>query len=312
MAIYKYLQADRIELLENSSIRFTQPSVFNDPFECFPCLKEIAHDERVREYLIRHQCSDEEKEKTFLALWKEEHEKHPELNVPYEEFRGFLKLKMDGTAPLIRDVMEGHASLDDPSFRRKIIHVLMQVIDRIGILCLTEKMDNLLMWAHYSSNHTGFVIEFDEKHPFFAQGREMGRLKKVRYCITRPEVTLLDPTLSDVELIYRWIDDIFCVKSKHWEYEQEWRMIVPLRKCHNVVASQQDDIYLFELPKSCITGIILGCRMSSEDKERIVDVLRNDDQYRHVSLRQAEMDEKEFRLRFTSLTIADRNLPGID
>jgi hypothetical protein len=188
--------------------------------------------------------------------------------------------------------------MDDPSFRSKTVHALTQAVNKeIGILCLTEKMDNLLMWAHYASNHTGFVIEFNEKHSFFDRGSEIGHLKKVRYSITRPEVTLLDPTLSDMEHIYQWINDIFCVKSQHWDYEHEWRMIVALKNFQNVIASQQDEIYLFELPKNCITGIILGCRMSTEHKERILNVLRNDDEYRHVSLRQAEMDEKEFRLR---------------
>jgi hypothetical protein len=104
-----------------------------------------------------------------------------------------------------------------------------------------------------------------------------------------------------MEHIYQWINDIFCVKSEHWEYEHEWRMIVALRNSQNVIASQQDDICLFELPKGCITGIILGCRMSPENKEGIFNVLRNDDEYRHVSLRQAEMDEKEFRLRFIEI-----------
>ena len=162
-------------------------------------------------------------------------------------------------------------------------------------------MDNLLMWAHYASNHTGFVIEFNENNSFFGQGSEIGHLKKVRYSIARPAVTLLDPTLSDMEHIYHWINDIFCVKSEHWEYEQEWRMIVALRNCQKVIASQQDDICLCELPRSCITGIILGCRMSNENKERILNVLRNDNEYGHVSLRQAEMDEKEFRLRFLEI-----------
>ena len=306
MTIYKYFNPDCIEILENSLIRFTQPSIFNDPFECFPYLQEITHVkhvQRVREYLNRHKCSDAEKEGMFLASWKEEHEKHPELNVSYEEFREFLKFKMDAIASLIGDLKKGHGSVDLPSFRRKVVQVMMQIINRVGILCLTEKMDNLLMWAHYSSNHTGFVIEFDEKHTFFGQGRELGSLKKVRYSTTRPEVTMLDPTLSDIELLYKWIEDIFCVKSKHWEYEQEWRMIVPLRGCQSVIASQQGDIYLFELPKSCITGIILGCRMSGQNKERILNALRNDEGYNHVSLRQAEMDEKEFRLSITDISL---------
>jgi hypothetical protein len=242
------------------------------------------------------------KEKMLLESWKEEREKHPELNVTYEEFRGYLKFKMDQAGSFVCDLLKGLASMEDPSFRSKTVHALTQAVNNeIGILCLTEKMDNLLMWAHYSSNHTGFVIEFNEKHPFFSQGSEIGHLKKVRYTITRPEVTLLDPTLSDMEHIYQWINDIFCIKSEHWVYEQEWRMIVALRNCHDVIASQQDDICLFERPKSCITGIILGCRMSTENKERILNVLGKDDEFRHVSVRQAEMDEKEFRLHFNKI-----------
>ena len=297
MALYKYVIPDRIDILEHSLIRLTQPFVFNDPFECFPYIKEIAHDERVSEYLNKHQCSEEEKEKMFLESWREEQEKHPELNVTYEEFREYLQFKMEQAGSFIYDLVKGLASMDDTSFRNKTVHALTEALNReIGILCLAEKMDNLLMWAHYASNHTGFVIEFNEKHSFFYHGTEIGHLKKVRYSIIRPEVTLLDPALSDMEHIYQWIDDVFCVKSQHWQYEQEWRMIVALRNCQNVIASQQNDICLFELPKSCITGIILGCKMSTQNKERILNILRNDDGYRHVSFRQAEMDEKEFRL----------------
>jgi hypothetical protein len=302
MSLYKYVIPDRIDILENSLIRLTQPFVFNDPFECFPYIKEVAHDERVSEYLNKHQCREEEKEKMLLESWEEERERHPELNVPYEAFREFLAFKMDQSRPFIYKLVKGLASMDDPCFRSETVHALTRAMNReIGILCLTEKMDNLLMWAHYASNHTGFVIALNEKHSFFDRGSEIGHLKKVRYSITRPEVTLLDPTLSDMEHIYQWINDIFCIKSEHWDYEQEWRMIVALRNCQNVIASQQDDICLFELPKSCITGIILGCRMSTEHKEAILNVLRNDDEYRHVSIRQAEMDEKEFRLRFIEL-----------
>ena len=297
MALYKYVIPDRIDILEHSLIRLTQPFVFNDPFECFPYIKEVTHGERVREYLNRYKCSEEEEEKMILESWKEEQEKHPELHMPYDLFKICLKLKMEQVKHFMYDPVEWTKSMNDPFHRSKIIHAIIQMTSKeIGILSLTEKMDNLLMWAHYSSNHAGFVIELDEKHSVFHQGEIAGHLQKVHYSITRPEVTFLDPTLSEVEIFNKWFNDIFCVKSEHWQYEQEWRMIVPLRNCHNVIACQQDNIYLFELPKSCITGIILGCKMSTENKERVLNILRNDDGYRHVSLRQAEMDEKEFRL----------------
>jgi hypothetical protein len=31
----------------------------------------------------------------------------------------------------------------------------------VGVLCLSEVRDSLLMWGHYTENHEGFVIGFD-------------------------------------------------------------------------------------------------------------------------------------------------------
>ena len=75
-------------------------------------ITQVKHVQRVREYLNRHKCSDAEKERMFLASWKEEHGKHPELNVTYEEFREFLKFKMDAIASLIGDLKKGLGSVD--------------------------------------------------------------------------------------------------------------------------------------------------------------------------------------------------------
>jgi hypothetical protein len=41
MIVYKYLHPDRIDVLRNGLIRFTQPAALNDPFETRPNLREI-------------------------------------------------------------------------------------------------------------------------------------------------------------------------------------------------------------------------------------------------------------------------------
>ena len=41
MMIYKYLNSDRIDVLRNSRIRFTQPAALNDPFEFYPCWEKV-------------------------------------------------------------------------------------------------------------------------------------------------------------------------------------------------------------------------------------------------------------------------------
>ena len=39
--LYKYVEADRVDILVNKSIRFTQPSALNDPFELQPLFEEL-------------------------------------------------------------------------------------------------------------------------------------------------------------------------------------------------------------------------------------------------------------------------------
>lgn len=50
MIVYKYLPAERIDILENSEIRFTQTCDLNDPFETLPNFS--AYRDRVRSNLI--------------------------------------------------------------------------------------------------------------------------------------------------------------------------------------------------------------------------------------------------------------------
>jgi len=40
MLVYKYVVPERIDVLEHSRIRFTQPAALNDPFETLPCYAE--------------------------------------------------------------------------------------------------------------------------------------------------------------------------------------------------------------------------------------------------------------------------------
>src|SRR3990172_9979437 len=57
MVVYKYLTPDRVDVLEHSRIRFTQPAALNDPFEMFPCflqygpwLLKTAHQRAIDKY----------------------------------------------------------------------------------------------------------------------------------------------------------------------------------------------------------------------------------------------------------------------
>jgi hypothetical protein len=41
--------------------------------------------------------------------------------------------------------------------------------NQLGVLCLTEKADNHLMWIHYAQKHNGFILGFNTQARFSAR-----------------------------------------------------------------------------------------------------------------------------------------------
>lgn len=86
---------------------------------------------------------------------------------------------------------------------------------KMGILCLTEKCDNNLMWSYYS-NHKGFAVEYDyEKFPFDFLGPF-----PVNYQSNVEPVKLSEVGLQ-VALLFQ-----SNIKQKIWEHEREWRILI--------------------------------------------------------------------------------------
>lgn len=95
---------------------------------------------------------------------------------------------------------------------------------RFRAISLSETPDNLLMWAHYTAEHSGFVIGFDVDHPSWkaleeTRGERATSPVRIIYSAERPKRA----TLKDVQPT-----DIWSIKSGEWKYEREWRLTRPL------------------------------------------------------------------------------------
>ena len=104
-------------------------------------------------------------------------------------------------------------------------------------------------------------MEFDQNHEFFNQRLsprdDFRYFRKVVYTENRPDIFLSDSNAVD----------FFYFKSKEWEYEEEWRLIVPLRECSQRIEQPRGyPICLFKLPAECVRGVIIGCRMPEPQK----------------------------------------------
>jgi hypothetical protein len=144
-----------------------------------------------------------------------------------------------------------------------------KVASSVSVCCFSDKKDNLVMWSHYADNHKGICLQF-------MNGRDIFKgAFKVNYESEYPKVNFFDP-LIDI------IDSLLLTKSKHWEYEDEYRIILEQPKGNKAFA---EDILI---------GIIFGCQMDAAQKEYVSKLVKS--RKHPINLYQAKMKDFEFSL----------------
>ncbi|MDP2144282.1 MAG: DUF2971 domain-containing protein [Gallionella sp.] len=281
MRLYKYLHPDRIDVLRNGTIRFSSPKILNDPFELKPHISAITSKEDIH--------SDFEAK--FPNILAEEYAKLPEQfrrHIPLDLFQKLARSQL----PQLKAQFQEFSEMATPMLQRVISEKLEE---NIGILCLTESPDNLLMWSHYADSHQGFVIEFDTTVPFFDQRKspedELRHLRKVIYQERRPSLIL-----SEVENFSSLL-----TKSVDWSYETEWRMMLPLFSASRIIGDGATAIHLYEFPRSAIRAIIFGCRMPKAEVDKIRQILHRANDFNDVLCLQVQIDETHYRLNFAEV-----------
>lgn len=121
-----------------------------------------------------------------------------------------------------------------------------------GVLSLTSKPDNLLMWAHYADSHKGFCVGLDRDILYDVV---KGSIGPVTYQEEFPLMPLFPKEGENVETMVRMLN----TKSPHWDYEDEYRLTK--HSASNIG---------FVLPSEGIKEIILGNTMSLKDREEII------------------------------------------
>jgi hypothetical protein len=201
--IYKYLQPERLDVLNKLRIRATPFNQLNDPFEC--------------KFILNPQPG--------------------ESDGPDEDERVYAQIE----AQVATESRFG----------------------QFGILCFSRRYDCMPLWAHYASNHKGYLIGFDEKNKMFDSDAPyvevpyrtranitcagFGSLRDVDYC----------PRLKAIEFGGNIPFDSFFQKHPDWQYEAEVRIFRSLSHC----AAEQIGgmtIHLLEIPADAVKEVIIG------------------------------------------------------
>ena len=239
--LYKYFPPERLDVLKNLKLRFSQPKVLNDPFEESFLIHSITEEKNLIEKT--------KKDANILRSNYWEYDKNGEMldNITKTEDE------------LIEHIKKG--------FHPKVIgcEVSKFINDYIGILSLSRTDTSLLMWAHYAKGYTGFVIGFDESNPFFHQEYSNGRIQhpvNVIYSTVRNIIEIGDP---------EYYEKMFFIKPIDWFYEEEVRLMGFFPTDPGIEHDENGNpLFLSDFPKEMIKEILIGYRSNILDEIKTI------------------------------------------
>jgi hypothetical protein len=249
---YKYVTSDTaIKILSNIQVRWSSPLLFNDPFDTQLKLRFGFDFDNLVDPLV-----EEIQELTFS-------EYEPKLNQDAEIYKIIKLLRALGKKlpPNIfkelykSTISEGVTELKNlfPSYQK----AWEDYLSNTKLFCVAEKPNNLLMWAHYSQNHTGVVFRFKcipEADTALCAARTINYQSEI------PIIASLEEWVKHITGQARFnfekiFNEFVFTKSEHWSFEKEWR-------CFTIRESEEGRLFvMLELLPEEIDGVILGCRI---------------------------------------------------
>jgi len=174
---------------------------------------------------------------TEALAWTEVKEKLPDL-APHEQIEAAKEVASKLIATR-REELEGII----------IAKLSRETNERAGICCFTEVNDDILMWSHYANCHRGVCLEFSSANGPFREAQA------VEYGGEYPSLDLVAiVTREGLRATAPWM----LRKADHWLYEKEWRVL-----------DFETGPGAKAFPPSCLTGIILGCRIPADEEARV-------------------------------------------
>jgi len=239
--LYKYrpLGERTEEIITKSSFWFAEPNSFNDPFDCN--LSEVRNHKP--KHLFRF------------------------LGSKYS-LNGYNKAEIKSKLREEPEILDSWA-----------MQARKSIFGKKAILSLSKVHDDILMWSHYSSSHSGIVIALDlTKDPdFFVRPIQVVYNSSNSY---KPINSFID-YLDDRE---KFIYNMYSTKSEKWRYEEEVRIY-------------KEKSGLYPIKSKAISKIYFGCKTKKEKRDNFIELCKSNN-LDHIKFYHAVTAYDNFSLNF--------------
>ena len=274
-----------VAVLKSSSLRWTKPSEFNDPFDHQVSFKYNFSKEELAKSLYQ------EIERLVYSDTEAVFFEATVLN----ELVTFLRSIKYSTpkTEVIRQLKLGclESSEGFEHYKKKMDELLKDTLNRSRVLCVTEANENVVMWSHYGDSHRGISLRLecvDEVDTSLLVA------KPVIYTDTFPCFIELHEYVdyltgqkpSDMGSLFL---NTAYFKNSDWAYEGEWRLHRPHEDEHGLFSDWLEDTSVFG-------AIYLGCRIDPGHATKLMEIIEV--KYPDMEVYQTSVSKIDFKLDF--------------
>lgn len=247
------------DLLENDKIYFSKPSELNDPYDSQLLIQKSNDIEEIK--LIQN---------------------NPNFNHKTKE-------------AYINGIISNRIKTDE------IINKNRFFADIYRIFCLTPYYDNLLMWSHYCNSHRGICvgikvhnidnnlcIRVNKSHIItddeFIQSWE-GYLPILKMNYDKNDIP--PKPICLFEYRHKKFQPFLLNKSKQWQYEEEYRVLLS----DQIIDNQKISLY-----HSQICEIYFGLNTPDNIKKEVISILKTKENYNEIDIYSLRISHESYKL----------------
>lgn len=260
---------DIITTLTEGKFYLSDPNKFNDPFDCWIPISTELKQNQVLEFL---------KNKNQSSLKKNIKET---LKTDYKnDVKNFSK-----------NFIKQNYILENQLYAQK------ESLSRFRIYCLSKTNKNILMWSHYAQNHEGICIGIKThkikennyikfKPTKWTYNSQQDKATQILYQLQKVKYSDNNEMLSGINILTTFDNEVLkCLyhKSKDWQYEEEYRIIL----LNNYINNQ----YAYLKPED-IGEIYFGIKTPNEVITAIRKKLKDNNSSHYNNIKFYKMDLK--------------------
>lgn len=230
--LYKYLDIDGARLtLGNRCFKHAKPSTFNDTAD-LTIRGLFPEDDETALAVI---------ESSFTDILVEHLQEAPScLNEEMRQKVSILQAAFKSNpiaADVIKEAKKGLPSVYNLEHMKQrhtdFVAEINAFMQDYRILCASSRKDSDRMWQRYAQGHTGVVLKIS---PNVSKDSKYQLFRPVAYLQTRPTLYesarcfLKESLFGEQQVLIRnALEKIIYAKTLEWEYENEYRLAIPIR-----------------------------------------------------------------------------------